>query len=71
MNISELLEKIKELTRQRDISIGTMSIIIGILLLVIIALICTISNLKESNDELNNELISLKRSDNNHQWINS
>lgn len=67
MNISELLEKIKELTRQRDISIGTMSIIIGILLLVIIALICTISNLKESNDELNNELISLKRSDNNHQ----
>lgn len=67
MNISELLEKIKELTRQRDISIGTMSIIIGILLLVIIALICTISNLKESNDELNNELISLKQSENNHQ----
>ncbi len=67
MNISELLEKIKELTRQRNISIGTMSIIIGILLLVIIALICTISNLKESNDELNNELISLKQSENNHQ----
>ncbi len=67
MNISELFEKIKELTRQRDISIGTMSIIIGILLLVIIALICTISNLKESNDELNNELISLKQSENNHQ----
>ncbi|HBO49587.1 MAG TPA: hypothetical protein DD619_02185 [Alphaproteobacteria bacterium] len=67
MNISELLEKIEELTRQRDISIGTMSIIIGILVLVIIALICTIFNLKESNDELNNELISLRQSENNHQ----
>ena len=63
MNISELLEEIEELTRQRDISIGTMSIIIGILVLVIIALICTISNLKESN----NELISLRQSENNHQ----